>query len=374
VAAAPGDARPTIAVVALTVGDNGGPDRCNAELIRRGSDRYRFVVVSRRLDPQLRSLCTWIPVPAPARPFLVKYLVFLARSPARIRQARPDLVHAAGVLTSGRVDLLSVHWSSAEFLQTVSGRHLRVRALALLENAYLRNRKPRMLAALTDVGRRRLADLYPALPITVTPNGVDPERFRPDAEDRAGLRRAAGVEDDEVVVIFVGAFWTRKGLAVAIEGFARARQKEPALAQLWVVGEWPQAAFRRVAERAGVHDRVRFLGFRPDPERFYRAADVFVLPSEYESFGLAPLEAAASGLPLVVTAVNGTDGLLEGDCAGTAVPRDPGAVSEALARLASDPKLRARLGVEARRWASRYTWQRNTELVFDAYEWLLARR
>ena len=94
--------------------------------------------------------------------------------------------------------------------------------------------------------------------------------------------------------LFVGGDWDRKGLGVAIEAVSLVRQRTPI--RLWVVGRGESGRFEQLAERLGVGDHVRFFGPRADTERFYQAADIFVLPTEYETFSLVAYEAAASSL------------------------------------------------------------------------------
>jgi glycosyltransferase involved in cell wall biosynthesis len=173
------------------------------------------------------------------------------------------------------------------------------------------------------------------------------------------------------VALFVGGDWHRKGLAVAIHGLAAAQLPHSGRLQLWVVGRGDQHRFADLARAAGVGDRVRFFGQPAEAERFYQAADIFVLPSLYEGFSLVALEAAACGLPVVATRVGFIEELVGDEEAGLIVPRTPAAVGTALARLAGDPALRARQGAVARRRAQSYTWSRSAHGVLDLYDQLL---
>jgi UDP-glucose:(heptosyl)LPS alpha-1,3-glucosyltransferase len=208
---------------------------------------------------------------------------------------------------------------------------------------------------------REIAAHYPGLPVVVTPNGVDLERFRSDDAARRDLRTQERVGPDEVVAVFVGGDWERKGLDLAIEGLARASLRSGIDLRLWVVGQGNRRRHEQIARRSGILSRVKFFGRRRDTERFYAAADMFVLPTLYESFSLVAFEAAASGLPIIATSVNGIEELLGDDQAGIVVERTPEAVAAAVERLARDAGERARLGAEARRRASKYTWERSAE-------------
>ena len=212
------------------------------------------------------------------------------------------------------------------------------------------------------------------MPTRVAPNGIDIERFRPDGDAREEIRLAEGVGPSEVVALFLGGDWDSKGLGLTITGLAGASSDLDARLILWVVGRGDARRFRTIAERNGVGDRVIFFGLRPDPERFYQGADLFVLPTLYETFSLASFEAAASGLPVVAPAVSGIEELIGDGEAGIVVERTPESVARALARLAEDADLRARMGAEGRRRASEYTWERSVEAMLDVYGELLGDR
>jgi len=208
--------------------------------------------------------------------------------------------------------------------------------------------------------------------VIVTPNGVDVERFRPDPEARTALRGTEEVGDG-VVALFVGGDWDRKGLRIAIEAVAKVRASGHDL-HLWVVGHGDEARFAALAEQFGIASFVRFFGPRPDTQRFYQAADLFVLPSAYETFSLVCFEAAVCGLPLVIPPISGASDIVGSDEGGLLVERSVESVVDALVMLATHPELRTRLGAEARQRASAYTWQRSVESVMDLYETLLAER
>jgi UDP-glucose:(heptosyl)LPS alpha-1,3-glucosyltransferase len=206
--------------------------------------------------------------------------------------------------------------------------------------------------------------------VEITPNGVDPRRFKPDAEARRELRAEQGLGEEDLVALFVGGDWDRKGLAVAIEAMERAAKAGVEL-HLWVVGRGDNARFGELASRHGVAGRVRFFGPRRETERFFQAADVFVLPTLYETFSLVAYEAAASGLPIVATRVNGIEDLIGDGQAGLVVERSSEAVAAGLVRLASDPAERARMGDAGRRRAETFTWERSVSSVLDMYRSLV---
>jgi N-acetyl-alpha-D-glucosaminyl L-malate synthase BshA len=135
----------------------------------------------------------------------------------------------------------------------------------------------------------------PARQVDVVPNSVDVGRFRPDAA--CGLRAAAACAD-EVVLSHVSNFRPVKRVADVVRIFAGVASRVPA--RLLLAGDGPDIPVARAeADRCGVAERVHFLGEQEDVERVYQASDLFLLPSEQESFGLAALEALACGVPVL---------------------------------------------------------------------------
>jgi UDP-glucose:(heptosyl)LPS alpha-1,3-glucosyltransferase len=148
--------------------------------------------------------------------------------------------------------------------------------------------------------RRTYRRLRP--PTVVIGNGVDTRHLRPPTPtEREAARRGYGFTPDNLVVLFVGHEFDRKGLPLLIDALSGA----PDRFRLLVVGGTSDLvdSARRHAERAGIADRVRLIGPLADPAAAFKAADLFGLPSAYESFGLVVLEAMAYGLPVMATAV-----------------------------------------------------------------------
>ena len=371
--------RPSVAIVAHGIHDVGGMERVLAELIRRLHKDWRIVVIASDLATDLRPLVDWRPVRVPRRPFPLKFLAFFALGSLRLARARTDLVHVTGAIVFNRADVATVHFCHAGFreatgalapksappIRRVNTTIARVLALAAERWCY-RTGQLRLLAAVSRGVAAELDRHYPAVPVKLTPNGVDVERFTPDAGRRDWLRREEDIAPGVLIALFVGGDWDRKGLDLAIEGVAAARDGG-AQVQLWVVGHGKEPAFAELAARVGVADRVRFFGPRADVERFCQAADVLLLPSSYEAAPLVAYEAAACELPVVATRVSGIEDLVGADDAGILVARTPQAVGDALFRLATNSALRRAMGVEGRRRTAELTWGRSVATVVDVY-------
>ncbi len=142
-------------------------------------------------------------------------------------------------------------------------------------------------------------------------NGVDLEHFHPRHREslRAPARATLEIDEHARVFLFVGSGFFRKGLATALQALARSRQESW---HLVVAGyDRHQARYEDFARRLGVHRRTRFLGGQKDVRPLYAAADAYVMPSRYEPFGNAGLEALAMGLPSVISTRCGAAELVE---------------------------------------------------------------
>jgi glycosyltransferase involved in cell wall biosynthesis len=185
--------------------------------------------------------------------------------------------------------------------------------------------------------------------IKVLPYGVEVDRFRHDPDARARLRAELGTPPDRLVLLFIGSSFARKGLQVCLDGLARSRSTD---AELWVIGG--TAAERTRVERAtrGSRNRIRLLGRRPPAElpAFYSAADVFVLPSQQDSWALPVTEALAASRVVVASEYAGSSDLIVDGANGYVLegPGSAGALAALLDGPLADPETRAAVAGRAR--------------------------
>jgi D-inositol-3-phosphate glycosyltransferase len=232
------------------------------------------------------------------------------------------------------------------------------------------------LIANTDEEARQLVDHYAADPsrTLVVPPGVDLHRFAPG--DRAAARRAVGLPDDAVSLLFVGRIQPLKAPDVLLAAAARMLADEPALRarlRVSVIGA-PSGSgldaprqLEELASALGIADVVRFLPPQAPGQlaEHYRAADVTVVPSHSESFGLVALEAQACGTPVVAAAVGGLRTAVRDGVSGMLVAgHDPADYATAIGAVLARREL---LGVGARRHASRFAWERTADALVAAY-------
>ena len=213
--------------------------------------------------------------------------------------------------------------------------------------------------------------------IATVPCGIDLDRFRP--QDRAAARAALGL-GPEPTMLFVGRIDPVKGIDFLLEGFARLNERwtGPLSPRLLLVGGdlangelGPDLArLRDAAAAKGLAGQITLCGPQPHDAlpTYYAAADLTVVPSRYESFGLVAVESLACGTPVVASRVGGLAYTIEDQQNGFLVPYgDAAALADTLARTLGDAALRARLSAGARGTAEQYGWERVTDRIVDIY-------
>jgi len=210
---------------------------------------------------------------------------------------------------------------------------------------------------------RQFIDLYgnPPGTLEIVAPGVEHAFFAPG--EKRGARHALGIAFDVPVLLFVGRIQPLKGLDVAVQALAQLHAKN---AQLIVVGGASGSEgndelekVMQLARGLGVHNNIRFV--EPQAHHmlstYYRAADVVVVPSRSESFGLVALEAAACGIPVVASAVGGLLTIIDNGETGYLVPRrDPALFAEHIDELLAHPTMARAMGAKAAAKARDYTW------------------
>ncbi|MGN6219653.1 MAG: glycosyltransferase family 4 protein [Microbacterium sp.] len=240
------------------------------------------------------------------------------------------------------------------------------------DRARLRSNVHRRVVCLTDGEVAALRRTFGAVrpPVVVIPNGVDLERFRPPTiAERRTARERLRLDSEHRVALFVGHEFERKGLPLAMRALVHATT-----VLLLVVGGTRSMVARaqREAERLGVADRVLLLGQQSDLSTYLAAADMFVLPSSYESSGLVFLEALASGLPVIATRVGIAPAVIEDGRNGWLVDRDPVDIARRLEQAAAAEP--GTFAVAARSTAERFGWRSVAMQYIELLETVRAER
>jgi D-inositol-3-phosphate glycosyltransferase len=240
------------------------------------------------------------------------------------------------------------------------------------------------LIAATPLEKNQMSWLYGALPekITIVPPGVDLNRFKP--LDPREARRHIGVPPEDQMLLFVGRIQPLKGIDTLIRALALIKQREPALTQnvcLAIIGgdpnpdsELEQAEFARLDSlqaELGLADLITFLGAKDQDTLvyYYSAAEMVVMPSHYESFGMVALEAMACGVPVIASDVGGLSFSIEDGFNGYLVPgRNPQALADKILLLLKHRVLRDQLGEQARTWVQHYSWVNIADEILEVFE------
>jgi D-inositol-3-phosphate glycosyltransferase len=244
------------------------------------------------------------------------------------------------------------------------------------------------LVAATPLDRSHMMDLYGADPerIVVIPLGVDPAMFRPIP--RAEALAAAGIDlpQPNRLVLFVGRLDPVKGLDTLLQAMCELTELEPDMSKtlsLVVIGGDADEEGADLSEeleclddlknKVGLSDLVSFVGSRAQNTLayYYSAAEVCVVPSYYESFGLVALEAMACGTPVIASRVGGLQHTIEEGETGFLVPAgDAQALAQKLRLVLCDAELRERLGRNARLSTQAYTWKAVADRMQAVYQQL----
>lgn len=355
----------SLTFVAHEVHRRGGQERAAAEVLTRLATEVDLTVVARVCElPGVRARFTRVAVPG--RPAVVSSALFARAAAAAARRVGSQLVQSIGAAAL-EADLVTAQFCQAAFTARFGGlrgggavrgylqSRVQARFVADERRSYTAARLRHVIAVSSGVARE-LQEHYHVPPdrITVIPNGVDSATFHPvDAMARRTLRHRLGLPADACLALFLGGDWERKGLRDAISAVAGVPDVE-----LVVVGAGNQSPMREHAARVGAAGQVRFVGRSAEPERWYQAADLLLFPSRYEAFSLVTLEAAASGLPIIAHAINGTEDLITDGENGFLSDLGAEALRAHLTTLRDDRALRERVGSAAARSAQRYAWDR----------------
>jgi UDP-glucose:(heptosyl)LPS alpha-1,3-glucosyltransferase len=365
-----------VTIVAHDIGPVGGMERQLTHLItglqRRGHD---VTVIGRVCELPPGSGVRFHRVPGPGRPFLIAYPWFLLAGSIAVARRRRGVVQATGAIVLNQVDAIAVHYCQQVGGATSSRRTrlagLYIRLVAILNRlgerlCYELSRRA-VFVCVSEGVAEEMRHYYPRARerVLAIQNGVDVDAFAPGTrvQEAAALRERLGIAGQDLVAAFVGSEWERKGLEQAIAALAQA----PGWTLL-VAGSGDRERYERLAASLGVQESIRWLGVARDVPLVLAVADALVFPSTYEAFPLVALEAAAAGLPILATPVNGVRELVQDGRSGMLIERDPGSIAAALRRLGEDSQLRRSIGQAAREASLDYSWDRMVERHHELYQ------
>lgn len=381
-----------IAVIDYLIEPTNPIGSCHRRMLDALCHQHEFTVFAVRFDNPCPQRIRFVRIPVPTRPLALLYILFHLVAPIRyalhrLRHGRFDLVQMVeSNLLFGDVSythfchrsFLAHHWkrSPARGLRGLLRRldH----ALHALVEPFIFKRVKHILVPSRGLARE-LGEQYPAIAgkVAVIHNPIDLTHYRrPDDFDRTAQRTALGFGAGDTVLAFVAlGHFERKGLPQLMEAVAGLNNS--AVKLLVVGGEANLLAdYRARAERLGIADQVVFAGMQRDVAPYLWAADAFAFPSFYETFSLVTFQAAAAGLPLIVSQLHGVEELLRDGHNGYLVEPAADSIRAALKRFMDEsPRRRAELGENARlatagfdvstfaaRWAAFYDqWGRSQQ-------------
>lgn len=339
------------------------------------------------------------PIP---KPELVKYIpnfVEGVRNFAAEKDLHYDLIHshywtsgiaAMSLKSIWNLSFIQMFHTLGQMKNRVARSPAEIEGEDRIQGEELVIREADRIVAATLAEESQLEFLYHAdtRKIAVIPPGVDVTRFYPIPSDEA--RAVVGVPPGGRMILYVGRIEPLKGVDTLIQAISRMRQQgvlQRYPHYLTIIGGDPDvsseemsvemARLQRLCLTLGLEDVVIFLGKRAQDTLpyYYSAADMVVMPSHYESFGMVALEAMACGTPVVASQVGGLAFLVQDGITGFQVPDgDPEALCARLSQLVQSPELRQRMGESAAVYARDYSWEQIAPRIVDLYQDVLWER
>ena len=294
-----------------------------------------------------------------------------------------DIVHGHDWLVAAACDHLARRFSSpmvATIHATEHGRHQgwvdkHPQSYIHETESWMSNRADRVIACSVYM-REQIVDIFgvPEHRVEVIPNGIDPGDLQPSDERELVRLRSEFAQPDEKLVLLVGRLVYEKGFQFALEAMPALIEAVPGTRFLVAGSGTHEAELKKQAEELGLMDHGTFLGWIGDDvlHSLYRIADVCVVPSLYEPFGLVALEAMASECPCIVADTGGLREVVPDENVGLRfTARDPKALAEVAQRLLTDTELRDRLVTEALEHLRLFDWADVAEQTEALYSGLL---
>ena len=295
------------------------------------------------------------------------------RVPWVLLRERPDVYHAPHYILPAGVrcrSVVTIH----DCIHLMFPQYLPNKAAYAYAKAsmWAAARRSHCILTVSEASKRDILHFFNVPPekIEVVYNAID-EHFwvRPQEEDVARVRERYQL--DHQFVLYVGNIKPHKNLVRLIEAFADLRRGEFEEVKLLIIGDEISKlpALRRAVHRHKLHKHVRFLGYLSDQTLaiLYRLASAFAFPSLYEGFGLPPLEAMASGTPVVTSNVSSLPEVA-GGAAVLVDPYDVDSIADGLRRVLSDPALAAEMRRKGLERAREFSWARSVEKTRSIYQ------
>ncbi|HHT9136057.1 MAG TPA: glycosyltransferase family 4 protein [Candidatus Wunengus sp. YC60] len=324
------------------------------------------------------------PVPAVSFWSPLKYWSFALNAPKIIKKAgiKFDIVH--GFTQTLFQDIYRVgggcHWDYmmhtyplmhsvfGKIIMCLNPRHM---SILLLEKIIFKRKLYKQVTCISEQCKKEIIHHYklPANDIEVVYNGVNTMVFTPQnrLKYRTAIRAKYNVAPDEILLLFVGSGFKRKGLKYVIDAFPLIDEDKKL--KLLVVGKGKVRKYQKLAKDNGIADKIIFAGVYKNIQEIYAAGDIFVFPSEYDAFGTACLEAMASGLPVIASRASGVSEVITHGKDGFVInyPIDAKEIAHYINLLLEEGK-RNQMGSAARQKSETYSFEANVEKTLRIYQ------
>ncbi|UCG11365.1 MAG: glycosyltransferase family 4 protein [Deltaproteobacteria bacterium] len=369
-----------IAVLIRRFVTTGGAERYAVEVARRLAVKHDVHVFAQEWELDGNENIVFHEIPKFfTKPRFLNQLIFSYFTRRAVDESF-DIVHTHERVTS--FDVLTVHCHCFRSILTERGGFWgqmwtwlsvsispRKMAYLWLEKRQFSHHQERMLVAVSENIKRDVQTYYP-LPdeyFGIAYPGVDLVRIEntEDENRRKILRTELGLGEDDVVILFVGTEFKRKGLDALLQGFARLDRSDM---KLIIAGGGEQKDYIKMASGLNIEQDVIFLGLVKEMTEIYVISDIYVLPTLCDPAGMAPLEAMSLGVPTIMSSSEfaGISEHITDEALILADPRNASEIADAISKLMNE-ELRMELSEKGCKFVKNFTWQRTTEDTLSIY-------
>jgi len=359
----------TIAVFDMSVTSTSPVGSCLLKLVTALSNDYKFVVFADEFENPAPDCIDWVKVQAPKHPVFLRFIQFNQLAPKKYKRfvretgCVPDLI----IATEGEFpdcDVCYIQFCNQAYMKRQTIKLTSLRSIARLItrrfNGYTEAKalsSAKAIVTPSDGLARELASVYGSAvkdKIVKISNPVNVKEFTdPSISDTHTLRQSLGFSSDDTVLAFaaLGDF-ERKGLTLVLEAVSALDSS----VKLLVIGGTDSEIkeYQDICNQLEITDRVNFAGFQSDIRPYLWLSDLFVFPSEYETFSLVTFQAAIAGLPIIATRLYGVEDFLRHGDNGWQIERCAESIAKTVSAAIDSPETMKSVGAQAHIDASDY--------------------
>jgi len=375
-----------ILIVTPKISRKGGIERYTTEIangmINKGHNIY---LLTSEMDVDIPE-AKILKINLPQKPEWLKVLIFALKSYTQIKKIKKqfpiDLVVSNGSATflADVVIAHSVHIDSiikTNKINSTESKSLMVFLRGLFRYVWPKNlainfveliayKKAKNIIAVSSEIKKDLQKSFNirSSKITVVPNGVDIEKFHPNTLYREEVRKKYNVNENIFLILFVGHEFKRKGLEYVIRALPLVSNN----ITLIIAGNDSLYPYNELIEKLNIKEKIVFLGpVESNIEKLFASADLFILPTQYEPFGLVYIEAMSSGVPVLATKTEGPVEFVKNGYNGYFINRDEKDIADKI-KLVMEDKMSNKMKQNARETAIQYTWENTIEKTLEVFK------